>query len=356
MLFILQAFILLSCGNQEISNKDITELYFPTSQNWETTSPSTLNWDEKKIDELYKLLEGGQSRAFIVLKDGKIVLEKYWGRDIFNLRSFDENAQWYWASAGKTLTASLVGIAEQENKLSLNDKSSKFLGEKWTSLAKDQEDKITIWHQVSMTTGLDDLIANSGSFEPKGLKYMADARTRWAYHNGPYTLLDQVISKAVGNNFDDYFNEKLKSKIGMEGQWRWVDDNHVYFSTARSMARFGLLISNNGKWENEFVINETYLKAMTNTSQNLNQSYGYLWWLNGKSTYLLPQSQIKFNGSIIPNGPIDMVMGLGKNGQFLCVVPSQNLVLIRMGEDPDDSPVPTIFLDKIWQKMNEIML
>ncbi|SOE19637.1 CubicO group peptidase, beta-lactamase class C family [Spirosomataceae bacterium TFI 002] len=354
MLFTVLTISLFSCGKKDIPKSDQTELYFPTSQNWETISPSSLKWDTQKIEELYDVLEAGKSRAFLVLKDGKIVLEKYWGKDILNFRDFDQDAQWYWASAGKTLTASLVGIAEQEGYLSQKDKTSQYLGINWTSLPLEKEEKITIGNQLTMTSGLDDLVPNSGSIAPQDLKYKADAGTRWAYHNAPYTLLDQVVSKATNTDFDIYFENKIKSKTGMDGQWRWINNDHVYFSTARSMARFGLLILNKGQWENEIVVNESFISEMTASSQDLNQSYGYLWWLNGKPSYKLPTIQTNFNGSIIPNGPSDMVMGLGKNGQFICVIPSQNIVLIRMGEDPDPSPVTTLFLDQIWKKMNEI--
>jgi CubicO group peptidase (beta-lactamase class C family) len=135
-----------------------------------------------------------------------------------------------------------------------------------------------------------------------------------------------------------------------------VEDNNVFFSSARSMARFGLLILNNGNWNGTPVMtDETYFNAMINTSQELNKGYGYLWWLNGKENYMLPSVQITIPGSIMPNAPDDMVSGLGKDGQFVNVVPSQNLVLIRMGEEPTGSLVPFLMNDKIWEYMNVLI-
>jgi hypothetical protein len=81
------------------------------------------------------------------------------------------------------------------------------------------------------------------------------------------------------------------------------------------MAHFGLLMLNKGKWENSVILNENYCTAATTNSQNINIRYGYLWWLNGKSSYHLPQSQLQFSGSIIPSVPNDMYMALGKNDQ-----------------------------------------
>lgn len=354
-IFILICSLLCSCVDRKSLPPKTSETYFPSRDDWESIPPSSLGWNESKIEELSELLTKGKTRAFIVLKNGKIVIEQYFGKDILNIQDFDQNKQWYWASAGKTLTATLTGIAQQENKLKLSEPSSKHLGNNWTSLSKSQEDKITVWHQLSMTSGLDDAVMNSGSFNFENLLFKNDAGTRWAYHNAPYTLLDQVIANATNLDFETYFEQKIAIKIGMEGSWRWVDNNHVYFSTPRSMARFGLMILNQGKWVDETIINDSFVAEMTNPSQELNKSYGYLWWLNGKESYMLPQSQRTINGSIVSNGPKDMVMGVGKNGQYVCVVPSQGLVLIRMGESPDELPVSTVYLNEIWNILNQII-
>jgi hypothetical protein len=89
----------------------------------------------------------------------------------------------------------------------------------------------------------------------------------------------------------------------------------------RSMARFGLLISNKGKWNTEEIINEPFINATTATSQNINLSYGYLWRLNGKAGYHLPQSEMLFTVSIISTAPSDMFMALGKNEQQIYITP-----------------------------------
>lgn len=86
---------------------------------------------------------------------------------------------------------------------------------------------------------------------------------------------------------------------------------------------------------------------MINTSQSINPSYGYLWWLNGKSSFMIPQSQIQFPGSINKSAPDDMFSALGKNGQFLNIIPSQKMVWIRMGDNPDNALVP-FYLMKIF--------
>jgi CubicO group peptidase (beta-lactamase class C family) len=338
------AFILLLVS--QLFNAVIAQItYFPPNNNatWETINPQTLGWKNDKINELYTYLDQTNSKAFIVLKDGKIVLEKYFGK-------FGKDSLSYWASAGKSMTSSLVGIAAAEGKLNLNDVTSKHLGKGWTSLSAAQEDKISIRHQLTMTTGLDDGVVDSDCTLPNCLVFNADAGSRWAYHNGPYTLLDKVIEKATGLTFNQYYNQKIRNRIGMDGGFFKKDYNNINYSTARSFARYGLLVLNKGKWNNEQIIPAAFLSDATATSQQLNKSYGYLWWLNGKASHMIPSLQIVFSNMLSPNAPIDMFAAMGKNGQILSVVPSQNLVVIRMGQS-DGSPVPTTYSNEIWKRL-----
>ena len=348
----------LSCKEKEEPAPIQPVMYFPplSGDVWETVDPQSLGWNTDKIPDLNALLESNGTRAFIILHNGHMVMEEYFGQRITGALPFDRNSLWYWASAGKVLTATLVGLAEEEGKLDITKASSTYLGEGWTSLGQVQESKITVWHQLTMTTGLDDGVADRDDTNPTSLVYKADPGARWAYHNAPYTLLDKVVEGATGQGFSAYFNAKLASKIGMTGSWQRLDFNNVYFSNARSMARFGLMISANGSWNREPIIQDKdFLQSMTNTSQDLNESYGYLWWLNGKGTFMVPGLQTRFPGSVVPNAPDDMFCGLGKDGQYVCVIPSKNMVLIRMGSSPDQSLVPFMFLNDIWGVLKNII-
>lgn len=325
-------------------------LYFPpvVGNEWETIPPSDLGWCQERIDSLYDLLEENNTKAFIILKDGKIVLEKYFG-------TFQQDSVWYWASAGKSLTSCLVGIAAQEGVLSLSDTTSKYLGEGWTACTPEQEDKITVRHQLTMTTGLDDKVPENYCTLDTCLLYKADAGTRWAYHNAPYTLLDGVVEAATGQSLNAWFQQKIRVATGINGIFLPSGYNNIFWSKPRSMARFGLMILNHGNWDGNQILTDTsFFNAMINTSQDLNLSYGYLWWLNGKASYMLPTLQIVFPGSLMPHAPDDMFSALGKNGQYINIVPSQNLVLIRMGNAPDGSEVPVALNDKIWEYVNEL--
>ena len=325
-------------------------LYYPpisSTATWETINPSSLGWCQTRIDELYAFLEQENTKGFIVLKDGKIVLEHYFG-------TFTNQSLWYWASAGKTITAFLVGKAQEENFLSINDNTSTYLGQGWTSCTLAQENNIKIRNQLTMTSGLNDGVVDNHCTLSSCLEYLAIPGTRWAYHNAPYTLLEGVLQNATGQPINTYTQLKLKNPTGMTGSWVTVDYNNVFFSNVRSMARYGLLIQGNGAWNGTQLINSTYFNEMVNTSQDLNKSYGYLWWLNGKPSFMVPTSQIVFPGSYAPNAPSDMISGLGRDGQIVSLSQSRGLVFIRMGEAPssESSDVPTIFCNQIWQKIN----
>lgn len=326
------------------------QTYFPplTGSTWSTTDPATLGWCQDSIEKMYDWLEDSDSKAFIVLKDGKIVLEKYFGT--FTVDSF-----YVWNSAGKTLTAYAIGIAQHEGFLDIDDQTNAHIGTGWSSLSLAQENAITIKHQLTMTTGLDDSNGDPDCTDAPCLVYEAAPGTRWAYHNAPYTLLDTVIESATGMTLNAWVNSRISSKIGLTGLYLQIGYNNVFASRPRGMARFGLLLSQDGYWNGTAVLPDlTYLNEMRNSSQTLNNSYGYLTWLNGKSSFMIPQTQFVFPGELCPAAPADMYAAEGKNGQIINVVPSQGLVLVRMGSTMGNSLVGTQYNDTIWQFMNRL--
>ena len=233
--------LFISCSNDDTSTSSPTEeaMYFPpiTGTTWETKTPESLGWNTANIAALNTFLRDKNSKSFIVLHNGKIVMEQYFnGHDAITPR--------YWASAGKTLTSTVTGIAEQEGFLNINNKVSNYLGTGWTSAPLAKENLITCKNLLSMNSGLNDALGDDVS--PANLQYVADAGTRWAYHN-VYVKLQDVISAGSNQSFENYFGEKLRDKIGMDGEWFTLDNNRIYRSSTRSMARFGLLILNNGK-------------------------------------------------------------------------------------------------------------
>lgn len=350
----LLSFLLLflsSCSSDSSSNPVIEEqMYFPPNDGtstWTTKSIADLDWNQSAVQPLLDYLELKHTKSFIILVNGRIVLENY-----FN--GHTATTPWYWASAGKTLTSTVTGIAQQEGLLNINNKVSDYIGTGWTSAPLAKENLITCKNLLSMNSGLNDALGDNVS--PSNLQYVADAGTRWAYHN-VYVKLQDIVASASGQTWTNYFNTKLRDKLGMTGG-AWInsgDGLSVYWSTTRSMARFGLMALNKGKWNGTQIVNENYFNQATTTSQNINLAYGYLWWLNGKASYHLPQTQLVFNGSIVPTAPNDMFMALGKNDQKIYVIPSKKMVVIRMGEAADNETMALSDFDStLWTKISQL--
>lgn len=361
LLFIFLVLFLWSCtspdnGSTTTNPYNQNSLYFPplSGTTWETTTPASLNWNTQKVTELNTFLETNETRAFIILVDGKIVIENYWNQDL-NGQPFDVNSSWYWASAGKSLAATLIGIAHNEGFIDINAKTSDYLGTGWTSMSQTREDLINVKNNLSQTTGIDYNVTHQDCTAPACFNHLTDAGQQWYYHNGTYQVLHQVLESATGMSNNVYTDITLENTIGMTGQWidTSIFDN-LYISTARSAARFGLLTLNKGEWDDTTVLGDaTYFNAMTTSSQSINPSYGYLWWLNGKNSAVFPGSTASVPSSVTPSGPVDMISAIGKNGQFIDVVPSLNMVVVRMGDTSTQEPVPVLFHDTMWSKIND---
>ncbi|MBX2923517.1 MAG: serine hydrolase [Chitinophagaceae bacterium] len=324
-------------------------MYFPASSGaaWETTSASELGWNQGAIQSLKDFLIEKNTKSFMILINGRIVMEEY-----FN--GHTSSAEWEWNSAGKTLASATTGIAQQEGLLNISDKASDYLGTEWTNMPLEKENLITVRHLLTMTSGIDD--TKQLVIKPN-LTYVADAGTRWAYGN-VFQKLFGIVAAASDEEFEAYFGEKLKNKIGMDGHWNFGTIFTIYHSTTRSMARFGLLALNRGKWKDEQIINESFFTESISTSQNINPSYGYLWWLNGKSKFMIPNGQTVYDGFLVPNAPADMYAAMGASDQRIYVIPGKKMVIVRMGEASNpDSPTFAVsgFDNELWSKINAVV-
>lgn len=327
-------------------------LYFPplTGTTWASTTPASLGWCPTPLDSLLAFAGRKGSQSLLILKDGRLVVEQYYG-------TYTADSVHYWASAGKSLTATLVGLAQQDGLLSLDDSTSRYLG-RWTSASGAQQRRITLRHQLTMSTGLDDTPpppCDNESTDPGCLRYLAPPATRWAYHTGAYRTLQNVLVQASGAaSITQYTTQRLGQRIGMSGLWA----RDVYYSRARAMARFGLFILARGSWAGTPILTDAaYFQAMTTPSQALNRSYGYLWWLNGQPSYSLPgPQQTTFPGPLIPSAPADLIAALGKNDQKIYVVPSLGLVVVRQGRSAGASRLAVSSFDtELWTRIMAVL-
>ena len=346
--FILFGSIFFSCSKSNTSNTPValpTTMYFPPvgSDTWETVSPAALGWDLTKLNDAITYAGTKNTYGLIILYKGRIVTENYWN-------GWDKNTVYYIASAGKSVTGFLAGIAQQEGSLNINNKTSTYLGTGWTSAPLAKENLITVKHQLTMTTGLEYNVPDDNCTSPSCLTYKGDGGSFWYYYNAPYRLVQDVIASATSTNYNTYTKTRLADKIGMKN-YTWFD--HTLWLNTRDMARFGLLSLNKGVWDGNILMTDhSYFTAMTNTSQAYNLSYGYLWWLNGKASFMAPTSTLVIPGSLAPAAPADMIACLGKGDKKIYVIPSKDLVVVRHGDDTGDLLLgPSSFDNTFWTKL-----
>jgi CubicO group peptidase (beta-lactamase class C family) len=161
----------------------------------------------------------------------------------------------------------------------------------------------------------------------------------WAYNTPVYRMLIRVLEIASGQSIDAFTERKLSGPLGMNrSTWDCIPAPNSrtnctwYRSNLRDMARFGLLMLRSGQWESRRLIDATFVRESTTMSQNLNESYGYLWWLNGKASYRLPGGTAGVQkGMLWPDCPPDAIGALGAQDKKIYVVPSLDLVVARHG-------------------------
>lgn len=104
-------------------------------------------------------------------------------------------------------------------------------------------------------------------------------------------------------------------------------------STCRDHARLGYLYLHGGKWKDEQVVPSAWVLASTTPSQSLNRAYGYLWWLN-EETPAMDAMMAPWAGRMSPGAPKDLFAARGFGNQFIDVIPSLDMVVVRFGKDP----------------------
>ena len=235
----------------------------------------------------------------------------------------------------------LVGIAQHKGLLKIEDPVSRHLGKGWSKAPAEAEARITIRHLITMTSGL-----------TTDLRYEVPAGTKWKYNTAAYSRSLTCAAKASGMDENEMTSKWLTRPTGMkESRWAvrpWVgqrpDANKFGFATtARDLARFGLLMLANGNWDGKTIIaDKSYIKAATSPSQKLNLAYGYLWWLNG-DRIVTGADGTKRRGRMISAAPKDMYAAKGALVRRLFVLPSQQVVITRLGDQPAKDFDPQFF-------------
>ncbi len=279
---------------------------------WLTAEPEDRGMDSEKLDELreYVFDEGRNTQSFLVIQDGVLIAEWY-------AEGTDADTPVTSWSAAKSVTSALVGVGLREGKLQLDDPAGQYLSE-WS---EGPNTAITIRHLLEMRSGLPENLGNSyGVYfaEPDQLAYSLDREPvrepglSFSYVNEDSMVLGGVLAQAFDQPVAELAQQEIFSVIGMEAVW-WTDGegNALTYccidSTARNMARFGLLYERDGKWRDTEVVPLDFLTEST-TGISYGGYYGMHWWTWGGG-----------------------FTAMGLHGQNIYVWPDEDLVAVRFG-------------------------
>ena len=316
--------LLAGCGSDDASTAEI----WPT-HGWQVESPEDHGMDAAVLEGAreYAFQEGKYTQGVVVVRGGVIVAE--WYEDGRDATSF--GTSW---SVAKSFTSALIGIAIGEGLIDGVDTPMAEFFPQWRGTDKET---ITLRHVLSMESGLEwdedyspthvSNIIQMIVLEEDHLSYAAaqplqvPPGTRFSYSSGDTMLFSGVLEAATGGRAGEYAREKLLDPIGMDpvDWWRDGTGHTVTYccldTPTRQFAKFGLLYLRGGRWEGRQVVPADWVEAST-TPNGVYQGYGYQWWLTGRSN---------------PELPADLFSARGHDGQYIYVIPSLDLVVVRNG-------------------------
>jgi CubicO group peptidase (beta-lactamase class C family) len=251
-------------------------------------------------------------------------------------------------SVTKSVTSALVGIAEHEGLLDLNDSAAEFIDE-W---AGGESDVVTIRNLISNDSGREwsfatDYLTMTGAQDQTqfaiDLGQSQPPGSWWEYNNSAIQTLERVLGVATGEDLEDYAQAKLFDPIGMSvTMGRDQAGNPQTYqglsASCRDLARFGYLYLRQGEWAGgQSIVPAAWVVASTIPSTALNSAYGFMWWLNVEGHWVLPSAPLREegDGKLFPDAPEEMFSAVGALGQAVVVDPMSGYVFVRLGDAPD---------------------
>jgi CubicO group peptidase (beta-lactamase class C family) len=300
---------------------------------WQEADPEDVALDPDKLEEALNFARPRNSQEIAVYRNGCLVAARRWE---------DGTTQFEGYSISKSVTAMAVGRAVTLGLLRVGDPIGRHVPE-----AEGRHARITVEQLLTQTSGLywnfwrdynifmRDRVADALSlpFDHKPGKF-------FEYMQSPVALLAHVVEQAAGEDFQDFIQRELLGPVGIRpGDWFWVRDGagntegyKGFNTTVDNFARLGYLMLNDGRWGSRRLITPAYAKKAVSPTRT-NRGYGYLFWLNGRGRYVNPTvySRDERRGPAIKSAPRDMYYMAGFQDQRTYVIPSLNMVVVRVG-------------------------
>jgi CubicO group peptidase (beta-lactamase class C family) len=287
------------------------------------------------LEDIYEQGRGAGANCMVVEHAGEVIGE-------WRAEGFADGALQEGFSTTKSVAATLVGIAQDEGALSIDQPASDFISE-WQ--ATDSE-SVTIRQLLTMTSGryfdvLSDYARLAFLEQDKSgfaisLGQSSSPGTEWVYNNAAVQTLEVVLKRSTGMTVDEFARTRLFEPLGMTSRLSAdAFGNHGLFAgvqtNCRDLARLVRLYIDGGKVSGEQVVSEAFVNEAIRPSSELNSAYGFLWWLNQRGRVVRADgSGASTEGTFLEGAPHDVFWASGACGQVAMGFPTENLVITLM--------------------------
>ena len=278
-------------------------------------------------------------------------------------------------SMTKSFVSSALGLLIDDKKCTLDTRAYQVV----PSLAENYSE-VTLRHFATMTSGY-----RAIGDEPRGdyahgpsrtplqpaSDPLFDPGTRFAYWDSAMNQFANVLTRIAGEPLDSLVARRITRPIGLaDDQWSWGDfgrvnslrvvggagNNNARLNiSALAMARFGYLYLHQGRWKNRQLLSENWVQKATSvqvpatlpTAGPIDHgpgTYGYNWWINGKG----PDGEYTW-----PSAPLDTYNASGYNNNDLFVIPSWDMVIVRLGLDQGDVEITDAVYDNFFALLKD---
>ena len=280
-------------------------------------------------------LAGPGMRAIVVLHDGRLVAERY-------AAGFDRHVPLLGWSMTKSVTAGLIGLLVKDGRLRLDQAA-------WWAPG-DGRERITLADLLSMSSGLEFNEEYGSVSDVTRMLYLepdmaAFARRKplvhpvgevWSYSSGTAIILSSIFQDTVSGGAAEFVRARLFGPVEMTSAVMETDEkgtlvgSSYMYATPRDWARFGQLLLQDGVWEDREILPRGYVAMMASPAAASGGEYGrgMVWrWVSPR--------QGRENPNAAHGIPGDVFWMSGHDGQYVAIVPSRRLVVLRMGLTPE---------------------
>jgi len=310
----------------------------PSVEGWQVSTPEEQGFDSAKLAEgLLAIRENGTAiHSLMIVRDEAVILDAYF--DPYNGSTYHDLA-----SVTKSVMTTLIGIAADQGKLSLDDPLLSFFPDRPIADRGERKEKITVRHLASMSSGLDcDPIDDATSMMASqdwvrfalDLPMVYEPGTHFVYCSPGMHLLSAILQEATGMTALEFAQQNLFRPLGITNVYWTADPQGVTYGFGglclqpHDMAKLGSLFLHQGEWQGQQIVSGAWVESalqvhMQGTGRI--EDYGYGWWIGQ------PSNEPEF-------------LATGNGGQKIKVYPRLNLIVVMTGGGFEFSEIEPYFL------------